>query len=223
MTIDKNALRFLSKLKDNNNRNWFNQNKPTFKEHENQVKLFFASLEADLNQSDDIDKHKVFRIYRDIRFSKDKTPFKHHFSGYFLRRKPALRGSYFLKIEPGGNSMAGGGFYGPNKDDLLRIREEFAYDDEPLRKILNAKKFKSTFGTLQGERLKTAPRGFDPSHPANDLISMKQFYAFKQFTDKEVVSANFSKQVIDTFKTLRPYFDYMSEVLTTNSNGESII
>lgn len=102
------------------------------------------------------------RIYRDVRFSKDKTPYKPRFSGSFRRATAALRGGYFLNIEPEGNSIVGGRFYRPNTDDLKRIRQEFAQDDSEIRKILNDKKFKPLFSQLQGEELKTAPRGFNP-------------------------------------------------------------
>lgn len=221
--IDKSLFKFLSDLEKNNNRDWFNENKPTFKAHEAEAKKFFKEAEVKLQVSDNIEKHKIMRIYRDVRFSKDKTPYNARFAGSFSRATPALRGSYFLNIQPGGNSIAGGGFYGPNADDLKRIREEFAFDDSEIRNILAAPKFKKVYGEMQGTELKTAPRGFDPEHKAIDLIRKKQFYFIRRFTDKEVLAPNFMDEVIDSFETIRPYFDYMSMVLTTDANGESIL
>ena len=220
--IDSAAIKFLSDLKKNNNREWFNERKDTFKKHEKEVKSFFQEIENELQKTDNIEGHKVWRIYRDVRFSKDKTPFKPRFAGGYKRATAALRGGYFLNIEPG-NSAVGGGFYGPNSEDLKRIRQEFEMDDSEIRAIINHKNFKSTFGEMRGEEVKSAPRGFKADHPAIDLIKKKQFYFFKSFSDEEVCQAGFQKEVIETFKTIRPFFDYMSEVLTTDLNGESII
>jgi len=116
-----------------------------------------------------------------------------------------------------------GGFWGPNAADLKRIRTEFAHDPEIFQKILNSESFKSNFGTLQGEQLKTKPKGFDVDHPAIDLLRYKQFLVIKRFTDKEVLSPQFLELALDAFKNMRPFFDYMSEVLTTDANGVSII
>jgi uncharacterized protein (DUF2461 family) len=104
---------------------------------------------------------------------------------------------------------------------LKRIRDEFAYDDAPIRKILKNKSFVNTFGTLDGEQLKTSPKGFDVNNSAIDLIRYKQFLLIRKFTDKEVLSDDFLEMVNDTFKKMRPFFDYMSEILTTDQNGIS--
>src|SRR5690554_8020302 len=116
-TIPKEALVFLDKLRKNNNREWFNSHKEDFKVIENQMKGFYQEVGRLMKEHDDISEIKAYRIYRDIRFSKDKTPFKQHFSAYFGRRKPELRGGYYLHIEPGGNSMIGVGFWNPVKSD----------------------------------------------------------------------------------------------------------
>ena len=220
--ISKELFQFLKDLKSNNTREWFNEHKSVFQDHQKEVKAFYQEVESQLGQTDLIEKHKVFRIYRDVRFSKDKTPYKSRFAGYFMRATKELRGGYYLNVEPG-NSIVGGGFYGPESDDLKRIRKEFEQDDSEMRAILNNKKFKATFGELQGAELKSAPRGFDPEHPAIDLIRKKQFYVIRKFTDKEVQSPDFGKQVIETYQTIRPFFDYMSAVLTTNLDGESLL
>lgn len=219
--ITKELFQFLKDLEKNNNREWFNEHKPIYQKQHAVVKEFFQEVQDKLSVSDKIEGHKIYRIYRDVRFSKDKSPYKKHFSGYFSREKPLLRGGYYLHIEPG-NSLVGGGFYGPNSDDLKRIREELAYDATELREIINAPSFKNTFGQLYGDELKSAPRGFDKNDPAIDLIRKKQFVVFKNFTDEEVTSPNFINDVISVYKDIRPFFDYMSNVLTTNSNGEPI-
>ena len=220
--ISQATLAFLKLLKEHNNREWFAENKTTFKTHENEVKAFFNAVQVSLKDYDDIASHKILRIYRDVRFSKDKTPYKARFAGGFKRATLQLRGGYWLNIEPN-NCMVGGGFYGPEPKDLLRIRKEFEIDDSEIRAIVNAPKFKSTFGGILGEEVKTAPKGFNKDHKAIDLIRKKQFYVMKRFTDKEMTSPNAINEITDVYKTLRPFFDYMSEVLTTNLNGESII
>ncbi len=222
MIVKKETMDFLCELRDNNNREWFNERKAIFKEHQNDIKLFFMEVENRLQKTDQIESHSIFRIYRDVRFSNDKTPYKARFAGGFKRATAALRGGYFLNIEPGA-SIAGGGFYAPNANDLKRIRQEFEQDDSEIRAILTNKIFKNTFGGLMGSELKTAPRGFDIDHPAIDLIRKKQFYVIRNFSDKEVKDSGFIDLIIDTYQILRPYFDYMSSILTTNLNGESMI
>jgi len=222
MGITKKHFDFLKKLGKNNNRDWFAENKGTYDTCNKEIKAFYAEITEGLQKTDNIETFKMFRIYRDVRFSKNKEPYKKHFSGYFKRATEHLRGGYYLHIEPG-NCFVAGGFWAPNKEDLLRIRKEFEQDDKPMRKILKSKKFKDNFGELKGDKLKTAPRGFDPEHPAIDLIRFKQYTVVKPYTDKDVLSDNFKKEVVKTFEAMRPYFNYMSDVLTTDLNGISLL
>ena len=127
-TAPKDASTFFKKLEKNNNRDWFNENKPKFKAVEAEIKTVYNSVFESLNIHDDIDKLKIFRIYRDVRFSKNKLPYKTHFGGSFHRTKPRLRGGYYLHIQPNNESFIATGFWEPNKEDLLRIRKEFEQD-----------------------------------------------------------------------------------------------
>lgn len=223
LTIPKSALDFFKKLEKNNNREWFNEHKKEFKAIETEVKNIYTIIFENIKSHDDVDKLKMFRIYRDVRFSKDKTPYKTHFGGSFHRTKPKLRGGYYLHLAPNNQSFLATGFWEPNKDDLFRIRKEFEMDDQEMRKIISNKKFKSVWGSLLGDELKTAPRDFDKEHPAIDLIKKKQYIFTIKYTDKEVTSIDFLKEVDTSFKAIRPYFDYMSDVLTTDLNGESLL
>ncbi|WP_179338793.1 DUF2461 domain-containing protein [Winogradskyella ludwigii] len=222
-TIPKELFSFFKKLEKNNNRDWFNENKPEFKAIETKVKAAYNHLGALMETHDQIEKIKIFRIYRDVRFSKNKLPYKTHFGGSFARRKPELRGGYYLHIQPNDESFIATGFWDPNKEDLLRIRKEFEMDDSEIRDILNDKTFSSTWGGFTGDELKTSPKGFDKTHPAIDLIKRKQFIFVKKYTDKEVLADDFLNDVNISFKNVRPFFNYMSDVLTTNLNGESLI
>ena len=215
------SVSFFKKLKKNNNRDWFAENKPKFKELELQIKAFGEELKDRLNEFDNVDRFKLFRIYRDIRFSKDKTPFKTHFGLYWNRLKPLLRGGYYLHISPNNNFLACG-FWDPNSKDLYRIRKEFLHDANEFRKILKSKEIYSIWGNLEGTELKTAPRNFDKNHPDIDLIRKKQFVFKINYSDKEVLEKRFIDKIELSLKTIRPFLNYMTDVLTTDENGESL-
>jgi len=223
ITIPKKVFSFFKNLEKNNNREWFTEHKPEFKSIEAEVKGFYNILLENLQKQDDVDKMKMFRIYRDIRFSKDKTPYKTHFGGSFGRTKPRLRGGYYLHIAPNNESFIATGFWEPNKEDLFRIRKELELDAAEFRKIISEKKFKTVWGDLVGNEVKTAPKGFNKEHANIDLIRKKQFIFTKKFSDTEVTSPDFLKEVMTAFGVIRPYFDYMSEVLTTDLNGVSLL
>ena len=223
MQFDKSAFQFLTDLKENNNREWFNEHKPRFTEIQNDVKKLFSEMQVNLEKHDEIEKMKIYRIYRDVRFSKDKTPYNPRLAVSFSRLGKQLRGGYFLQIKPG-ETLIGGGFWQPEKEDLLRIRKEIELDATDFRAILNDTNYIKHFGkTFEGEELKSAPRGFDKEHPDVDLLRKKGFIAIQNFTDKEVLAPNFLEEVDNSFKALRPFFNLFSDVLTTNLNGESII
>ncbi|NER11253.1 TIGR02453 family protein [Muriicola jejuensis] len=220
--IDKEALDFLKALSANNNRDWFEAHKPEFKSLEKEVRSLYSSLMERMRKHDDIEKMKWFRIYRDVRFSRDKTPYKTHFAGSFSRAGKALRGGYYLRIKPG-DTFAAAGFWEPNKDDLLRIRKELELDASEFREVITADVFRKTWGELAGEEVKTAPKGFDKEHPDIDLIKKKQFIFIRNFSDEQVLAPDFIEVVDESFKRIRPYFDLMSAILTTDLNGESLL
>ena len=153
ITIPKSSLDFLQQLKLNNNKPWFDEHKPEYLIELNHIQNFADALLKALSKTDVLEnasgKKSVYRIYRDIRFSKDKTPFKTFCGGSYTRATAARRGGYYFHLEKG-NSFLAGGFWGPNAADLKRIRAEFDLDPETFQKILNSKSFKNTFGTLQG-------------------------------------------------------------------------
>lgn len=220
--ISKKTLGFLTKLQNNNTREWFTAHKSEFKAQETEFKGFVASLNNLMNEHDEIEKSKVFRVYRDVRFSKDKTPYKSHFAASYARAGAKLRGGYYVHIKPG-DSFIAAGFWEPNKDDLLRIRKELEIDADEFRKVIGGKKFVSIWGDMVGDEVKTAPKGFNKEHENIDLIKKKQFIFVRKFTDIEVLNDDFQNSVNESFKSIRPYFNLMSSILTTNLNGESLI
>lgn len=216
--IEKSSVKFLKTIVKNNNREWFHANKEVFQSANQNMKDFMSAIEDEMNKIDVIEKAKLFRIYRDVRFSKDKTPYNGHFSMSFSREGAYRRGGYYLRIKPN-ESMIGGGFWRPESKDIKLIRDHLSADSSPLRKILKSKKFKDMFGELQGEQLKKAPRGYDPEHKDIDLLKYKSFVITRSFKDSEVTSPDFFKEVIKTYKNVRPFFDYMSDILTHDLDG----
>ncbi len=226
MTQDYNIseiFAFLQRVKENNNRAWFAEHKGDYLSTHKDMIVFADAVLSGLQKHDHIEtptgKKSLYRIYRDVRFSKDKTPYNTHFSGGFTRATKQLRGGYYFHLKKG-DSFVGGGFWGPNAQDIKHIRKQIASDPGALTSILNQKDFKSTFGAMLGDQLKTAPRGYDIDDPAIDLLRYKQFILSKSFTDKEVMSKDFHLKVVDTFCKMRPFLDYMSDILTTDLNGE---
>ena len=220
--IKKEVLSFFKKLEKNNNREWFEINKPEFKRIEAEVKHFGQKLKEALEATEHIDRVKLFRVYRDVRFSKDKTPYKTHFGISMHREKPCYRGGYYVHLKPNKN-FAAVGFWDPNKEDLLRIRKELELDPSEFRELMHESDFKNTWGNLEGEEVKTVPKGFSKEDPNIDLIRKKMFLFRKKYSDKEVLSPNFLEQLAQDFRTVRPFLDYMSSVLTTDLNGVSLL
>lgn len=226
-SITKENLQFLKELKANNNREWFNEHKANYQEQHKNTIAFTDKVLSLLNKHDSIEnvsgKKSLMRIYRDVRFSKDKSPYKTHWAGYFKRSTTQLRGSYYFHLEPEG-CFVGGGFWKPESSDMKLIREAMVADEKSLRNILSAKEFQDNFGDLglHGERLKNVPRGYDKESSAGDLLRLKQFLIRKDFTKKEMLQPDFADKMDDTFKALRPFFDWMSYTLTHDANGEPI-
>lgn len=224
--ITKNNFTFLKGLAQNNQREWFEQNKVAYESARMEVAAFADEVMGYMKSFDVLStvsgKKSMYRIYRDIRFSKDKTPYKTNWSGSFSRAGADRRGGYYYHISPG-NSFIGGGFWGPNKDDILLLRQQIEGDSTPLRAVIESKDFKNYFGALLGDQLKTAPKGFDKESPEIDLLRYKQFIVKHDFTDKEVLSADFPQLVAEGFKNMLPFFNVMTEYLTTDLNGESTL
>lgn len=223
--IQKTTLDFLKKLAANNDRDWFNEHKSQYEKAKENAETFIDALIAKMNVHDQLEtlsgKKSLFRIYNDVRFSKNKAPYNPRFAGYLKRSKPLLRGGYYIRISPG-ESRVVCGFMFPNADDLKRIREDIAVNYGDWKKLLKAKSITQNFGTMQGEQVKTAPKGFASNDPAIELLRYKQFWFERKFTDREVLAGDFLNKVNTTYKAIRPFFGYMSELLTTDSNGESL-
>ena len=220
--IPKELFPFFRKLENNNNRDWFQENKAHFKAIELEVKVFGENLKQALELTEQVDKVKLFRVYRDVRFSKNKTPYKTYFGISFHREKPRYRGGYYIHLKPN-DSFIAVGFWNPSKEDLLRIRKELELDPNEFRELMAEPKFKKVWGSIEGEQVKTAPKGFSKEDSNIDLIRKKMFLFSKKYSDDEVLNDDFLNQVTQDFITVRPFLDYMSSVLTTDLNGVSLL
>lgn len=216
--ISDSTMLFLKNLAKNNNRDWFVAHKGEYEVMKSDAKQLVATLEEEMNKEDQIEKVKLFRIFRDVRFSKDKTPYNPHIGIALHRQKPALRGGYYLSIRPG-QSMVACGFWGPSSADLKLIRSHIDQDADAMRAALNASSVIKTWGKVQGDQVKTAPKGYSKDHPAIDLLRYKQLIFHKEVNDDEVVSSDFVRKIVSDYRAIRPFFDYMSDVLTHDTNG----
>lgn len=216
--ITTETLNFLKKLKANNDREWFTANKKGFGAANDNVAAFIGSLISAIGKFDDkvagLDpKSCLFRIYRDVRFSKDKSPYKTNLGAYIAPggRRSMLPG-YYCHIEPGQSFMAGGKHM-PDGPELLRIRKAIAENTDEFLKIVKKKSFRDAFGELHGDRLKTAPKGFDPDHKAIDFLKMKGFTVYVEFPDKTVLASDFSRTAAKLAKEMYPFVTFLRKAL----------
>lgn len=216
----KNILDFLRQLKKNNNREWFTENKPKFivakDEFETETKTLLdgiAKFDAKLEGVQP--KDCIYRIYRDVRFGKDKTPYKTNFGAVMAEGgRKSGKAFYYLQIEPGGNTFVAGGLYMPPADQLKKIRQEIDYNAEDLQKILKQNSFKQQFPTMEGDKLKKAPKGYSPEDPNIELLKHKSYIIVHRFTDKEILDASFNKTCIKLFKLMKPFNDFLNTAIS---------
>lgn len=159
-------------------------------------------------------KDCVFRIYRDVRFSKDKTPYKSHISAAFGREgRRGKWAGYYIHIEPGA-SFLGGGCWMPEPDELKKIRQEIDYNFIDFKKIVEGKSYKKTFGTMQGEKMKTIPKDYDKDNPAIEYLKYKSFLSGIEMTDnKAVMAGDFMKRAISIFKEMKPLIHFLNKAM----------
>ena len=220
--IDSRVFKFLKDINSSNNREWFNTNKQIYKRSLEQIQNFTIDLVELMNLHDKIENYKIFRIYRDIRFSKNKTPYKNNFGISLVREKPQLRGGYYLHIKPS-DSFSAVGFWKPEKSDLFRIRKEIELDGKEFSDVISSKLITRRWGNLIGDSLKTCPRGFSKDHEYISILRRKSFLFKKNYTDQEVISKDFIDKLNQDFLLTRIFLDYMSNILTTDLNGISVI
>lgn len=219
--IPKAGFDFLKKLKRNNNRDWFLENKHLYEENL-KIPLQKVILELGKNLSNKAigihfdPKRSIFRINRDVRFSNNKDPYKTNigasFVSYCHNKKDQFPGLY-IHIEPG-NCFIGGGLYMPSGEQIRKIRELINQDPDVLKKIISAPNVKKYFGGLSGEKLKTAPRGTSADHPHIDLLRWKQFIYIKHYKDSDFQTGNLAKTIEKEFMAMMPLVNWLNKALT---------
>lgn len=221
--LSNESLQFLDDLKANNNRDWFLDNKKryeTFKKDYHQLVGDFLDEMKPLDASLELleVKNCTFRINRDIRFSKDKSPYKSHLGIWMSTgAKGANRSGYYLHIERGGSFIAGG-FYSPEPEDLKKVRKEIAFFYDDLEEILADKSFKKEFGTLdrnETNALKNAPKDYEKDHPAIEFLKLKSFTASQKFDISEVSKKDFVSRMSKKLIALKPLNDFINRALTS--------
>lgn len=215
------TLQFLSDLKENNHREWFLANKPRYETANREFHQFVDALIGEIAQFDPAVMHYtakdcVFRIYRDVRFSKDKSPYKTHFGAYITgapkKTEIHTHAGYYLHVEPGASMLAGGA-YEPESKWLRAIRQEIAYCTQEFTDILNHPDFKQYFGAMEGDKLKTTPKDYPPDHPAIEWLKHKSFLATHNCTDAHVSAPDFLRHSAAVFRALRPFNAFLSRAL----------
>lgn len=216
----KETLDFLKKLDKNNNREWFQANKKRFDAAQDNMTAFAGYLIGEIGKFDDavadIDpKTCVFRIYRDVRFSKDKSPYKTNLGAYISPGgRKSMQPGYYFHLQPGASFVAGGKHI-PDGSELLKIRTAIANNTDEFLKIINKKSYADAFGEIRGDRLRSVPKGFDPEHKAVEHLKLKEFMAFAELhDDKSLISPDFPKYLVKTMKEMFPLISFLRRALS---------
>ena len=218
MRIEKTTLEFLAKLARNNNRTWFQKNRALYEAARDNILEVTRFLIGEIAKFDGSiigveEKDCLFRIFRDARFSKDKSPYKTNFGAFIKSGGRSTAGAgYYFHVEPG-NSMTAGGIYMPPAPELLAIRRAIAKAPAPFEKILLDKKFSRRFGGLSDERLKTAPKGFPKDHPAIEHLKWKHYIVFRNYPDRDVLSPRFLDRCLEDFFLMAPLNEYLNRAI----------
>lgn len=216
--MDSKTLHFLSQLAENNNREWFQENKKLYEAAKADMEKLVGYLITEVGKFEDLGNVQVkdcmLRIYRDVRFSKNKDPYKNNLAaGIGPGGKSSGKIDYYLQVQPGNQTFLGGGMWEVTTEQLARYRQEIDYNAHELKAIIEEKEFHSYFPEIHGESLKTVPKGYSKEHPEIELLKRKQLFFMHRYTDKEVASKDFGDQVLKGIQLLKPFTDYMNYVL----------
>lgn len=218
-TVNKETLNFLSTLEINNNREWFNENKQLYLDAKanvedvvNEIITGVAEFDSSVERLEA--KNCIFRIYKDTRFSKDKTPYKTNLGASLVEKGPKTlnHAGYYIHFEPGKSFLAGG-VYMTEPKNLKAIREAISSDGDAFLKILNKKSFKELL-ELQGTKLVKVPQGFDKEDPMGNYLKFKQFTVFHPLSDADVLDKDFVKNTVKVLKEIYPFNLFLNEAIS---------
>lgn len=217
--LHKPTIDFLSSLKKNNNKEWLDKNRERYLSAKEDFESFvielyhkMISFDPDLKELDP--KKAIFRLNRDIRFTKDKTPYKTFFSASFKKGdKKSIHAGYYFQLEPGGKTYIVGGLWNPEPNELKKVRQEIDYSLPEFKKILNNPSFKKTYGELdrdQGQFLVNVPKGYEKDNAAAEFLKLKSFVASKIVPDEELLQPGFSEIVAKDFEAIMPLINFLN-------------
>lgn len=218
MALQK-ILSFLTELSENNSREWFDENRKKYQEAKELFEHFTELLIYEVGQFDEAvqglsPKDCTFRIFRDVRFSNDKRPYKTNFGCYIVRGgKKSEYSGYYFHMAPDECFVAGGSHM-PSGENLKKIRLAIVDDPEFFKEIIHHKDFVTHFGEIQGEKVKTYPRGFDKHFPDLELIKHKQYFSYKPISQEILLSENLVPEIIHSFKVIKPLNDFINDVIS---------
>ena len=216
------TLKFLKGLQKNNNKPWFEKNRPAYEDAKADFTQFIQTVIDKQGKKDDgikdlKAKDCVFRINRDVRFSKDKSPYKNNFGASINRGgKKSVYAGYYFHCQPG-EAFVGGGLWIPMPPDLKKVRQEVDYCFDEFKKIIGSKKFISVYGDLIKDAetsLVKVPQGFEKDNPAAEYLKLKSFIALKKLDDATLTSKDLLKTVTEAFETLHPLLVFLNRALT---------
>ena len=221
--LQSSTLKFLKDLKKNNNKPWFDANRKRYEEAKKDFELFIQQV-IDVHGKKDKTitslkaRECLFRINRDIRFSKDKTPYKTNFGASINKggKKAFSTAGYYFHLEPG-EAFVGGGIYQPMPEELRKVRQEIDYNFKEFKTIIGSKKFKSVYGDLDKSDeflLSRVPKGYEADNPASEYLRLKSYIAFERLTDSDLTSKTLVKKATDAFQTLQPFIDFVNGSLS---------
>jgi uncharacterized protein (TIGR02453 family) len=209
---------FLSDLSLNNNKTWFDEHRPAYNAARGTFEMFINGLIDEFRVPDKLQdltaRECMTRIYRDIRFSKNKAPYKTNMAAMIAPggwKAPML--GYYISIEPKNQSIAAGGLFNPTPEQLNQFRQVIERDASAFKKLLHGKEFIENFQGIEGDRLKTAPKGYERTHPEIEFLQLKQIFVVHHFTDDEVLADNFQWNVIKVCQAMKPFLTYLNDVV----------
>ena len=218
--LQASTITFLQKLAKNNNKPWFDIHRDDYQAAKADYEALITEILAGLSVQEPLFKEQqakdcIFRIFRDVRFSKDKTPYKAHFGAFFSKGGRKFPGAgYYFHLESGGKSFAGGGLWVPEAPLLKAVRQEIDYNFDEFSNIIENKKFSSLFKKIDGEQLKTLPQGYTADNPAIEYLKMKSYTVSCKIPDADIVGKGVVKKAMDVFTTMRPFIDFLNRSLS---------
>lgn len=213
--VNSSTIEFLEDLAANNNREWFHENKKRYASAKADLEDMVASLLKEIATVQDLGntqpKDCIFRINRDIRFSKDKSPYKQWFSAAIgLGGRHSGKVDYYIHLQPGNETFLGAGMWSPTPSQLAKYRQEVDYNSDELKKIIHRPDFREFFPEIHGETMKTSPKGYSKDHAEIELLRRKQLFFSHRFSDKEVVSENFVATIMKGVVLIKPFCDFLN-------------